>query len=336
VESVLIDTWLLGEEGLSVVDQAAISMGRSDARRLAETLGFTLEDRERVANIASELCNNQLAHAREGTLLLRTIERSGVPGIELVAADRGEGIVKPAEALAGNSTKASLGAGLGAVRGFADEVDFDVRLGEGTCVWARKFRESVPRAREVGILGRPHPLERVGGDHACFVRGAHLTLAVADGIGHGPEAAHAAQEAIRAVTEGRGDDPESLLKRAHTLSAQTRGAVMAIARVDEHVNEVSVASAGNTSTAIVGPKGIERFGGSSFALGSRVPHPRIRLSHATLTRWDAVVLHTDGISSRFNPNLDPDLLRQHPLLIAHRILLDFGVENDDGLVLVAR
>ena len=45
----------------------------------------------------------------------------------------------------------------------ADEVDIDVRLGEGTCVWARKFASPVPKAREVAIFGRPCEGEAVSG-----------------------------------------------------------------------------------------------------------------------------------------------------------------------------
>src|SRR5690348_18021281 len=41
---------------------------------------------------ASELGQNQIRHARFGSLGVRDIERGGIRGIEIVAADRGEGI----------------------------------------------------------------------------------------------------------------------------------------------------------------------------------------------------------------------------------------------------
>ena len=130
--------------------------------------------------------------ARLGEMAIRRIERGGVPGIEVLAQDRGKGIVDPTVALAGGDARAEpgagLGIGLGGVYRLADEVDFDVRQGEGTFIAARKFSEPV-RRQEVAVLARPRPGEEEGGDEALFAwQGDDLFLAVADGLGHGPAA----------------------------------------------------------------------------------------------------------------------------------------------------
>ena len=49
-----------------------------------------------------------------------------------------------------------------------DEVDFDVRWDEGTCVRARKFATPPLVRRELGVLGRPYQGESISGDHASW------------------------------------------------------------------------------------------------------------------------------------------------------------------------
>src|SRR6185295_18454260 len=92
--------------------------------------------------------------------------------------------------------------GLSSVLRLADEVDFDVRIGEGTCVFARKLVEPPPHKSEVAIFGRPHVGERISGDDAAFVRdGSSLLIAVADGLGHGSEARAASGAAVSFVRD---------------------------------------------------------------------------------------------------------------------------------------
>jgi anti-sigma regulatory factor (Ser/Thr protein kinase) len=336
VESILIDTWLGEHESIPVLDSASASSVRARAQLEAEAAGFSREDGARLTNVASELATNQLAHAHQGVIVIRQIERDGVPGVEVIAADYGDGIADPSAALAGTSTRAGLGAGIAAVREFSDEVDFDVRLGEGTCVWARKFREPVPRWREIGIVGRPHPHERVSGDHAFFVRaGSRLTVAVADGLGHGPEARLASSTAIRAVAQHADDALPEVLLSAHALLKDTRGAVMAVARLERDRGEVELASVGNVSVQLCQPRSSQRFSGSSFTLGLRGRNPRVWTEATPVTPWDALVLYTDGVSSK--AEVDREQLRgEHPVVLAHQLLLRFGVDHDDALVLVAR
>jgi hypothetical protein len=51
---------------------------------------------------------------------------------------------------------------------------------------------------------------------------------------------------------------------------------------------------------------------------------------------DVLILFSDGINSRADLERDLDLLREHPIVIAHQFVERFGRDNDDVLVLVAR
>ncbi len=292
-----------------------------------------------LVNVASELAHNQLAHARGGFIAVRPVVRRGVQGLEVIAADHGEGIADPSRALEGRPSRAgSLGVGLAAVCELADEVDFDVRWGEGTCVFARVFSHVATRGLEVGILGRPCDGERISGDDAAVARTEdRLLVGVADGLGHGPLAREAAAGAARVLRAAPDAAPDAVLAASHRALAGTRGAVMAVCAIEEGTRDVLLASVGNVSAHVYGFGPSRRFDGSSFVLGDpgRAPR-RISTENRRLERAEVLVLFTDGVSSRANLEGDRDLLRQHPIRIAQQVLERFGGSRDDALVLVVR
>jgi anti-sigma regulatory factor (Ser/Thr protein kinase) len=339
VATALADQWLGGADALATLDEASVSAARELVRAEGARIGLPAAPIARLVNVASELAHNQLAHARGGQIAVRPVVCAGVQGLEVVAADRGEGIADPARALAGRPSRpGSLGVGLAAVCELADEVDFDIRLGEGMCVFARVFAHASTRGLEVGILGRPCGGESISGDDAAVAReGSRLLLGVADGLGHGPLAREASAGAARVLRESPGAPPDAVLGACHRALAQTRGAVMAVCAIEETTRDLTIASVGNVSAHVYGLGPSRRFDGSSFVLGDAGRAPRrIATERRLLSRPDLLVLFTDGVSSRTNLDGDRDLLRQHPILIAQQVLERFGGSHDDALVLVVR
>ncbi len=314
-----------------------MSAARERVRAEGARVGLPPTQIARLVNVASELAHNQLAHARGGHIAVRSVLRGGVRGLEVIAADHGEGISDPARALEGRPSRpGSLGVGLAAVCELADEVDFDVRFGEGSCVFARVFEHAPTRGLQVGILGRPCDGERVSGDDAVVVReGDRLLVGVADGLGHGPLAREASAAAAQVVREAAGAALDAVLGSSHRALAHTRGAVMAVCAIEESSRDLAIASVGNVSAHVYGCGPARRFDGSSFVLGDpgRAPR-RIPTERRRLERAEILVLFTDGVSSRANLEGDRDLLRQHPIRIAQHVLERFGGSHDDALVLV--
>jgi anti-sigma regulatory factor (Ser/Thr protein kinase) len=337
VEALLIDTWLRGAEPLAIVDVASVSLARELVKREGEALGLPPLPLANLAVVVTELAQNHLAHAEEGMIIVRPVARDGVPGLEIVAADRGEGIADPARALAGRtSAPAGLGTGLEGVCSLSDEVDIDVRWGEGTCVWARKFATTVRRRRSVGVLGRPHPSERVAGDHAAFVRDEEgLILAVADGLGHGVRAREAAEASVLRVVRSPSNSLPDLLRESHVDLARTRGAVMTLARVNERAGRVSLAGVGNVGATIFRHDRPRLFTGSSFVLG--MPGPmRMNEEEQELAAGDTLALYTDGVSHRKASLQGRALFREHPIVVAQALLEGEADAPDDALALVVR
>ena len=191
------------------------------------------------------------------------------------------------------------------------------------------------RGRRVGVYGRPFPGEPVSGDDALFVRGAGaLLLAVADGLGHGPLARTASATAMAVLADRPGLSLEALFGECHSALSGTRGAVMTAARLDD-LGSLTLAAVGNVGAHVYGPGTTGRFGGSSFVLGTRAPVHRVASETRLMGARDVLVLFSDGIKSRFDLAGELDLLREHPVVVAQRVVERFARPDDDVLVMVA-
>ncbi len=339
MEALLIDEWLRGLDPVFVIDEASLTLVRDRIKQVAAEHGVVGEIVDRAVLVATELGRNHLRHARSGRIAANVIQRGGHQGLELVAVDRGAGLVDVAGSIdALPRTEGTLGLGIGSIRRLSSEVDFDVRAGEGTGIRARLFDRTASRRREVGIFGTPHREERVSGDHARAhrVEGA-LVLAVCDGLGHGPLAREAAAAAMAIFDERPDDSPSGIIEKCHRRLADTRGVVMAICRLDEVTATMEVVVVGNIEVQVCAPRAVRRLGGVSAIVGGRGgPRLRLRTERVPVREDEVVIAATDGISSRLSVEQDFPLLRMHPAVIAQRIMERFARANDDALVLVAR
>src|SRR5438477_11895570 len=95
----LIARWFGSATAFPIYDEASVSSARLRVRDAGRQTHASTNLIESAALIASELTHNQLAHARQGYLSVSAIERDGIKGIELRAADIGPGIERPAQAM---------------------------------------------------------------------------------------------------------------------------------------------------------------------------------------------------------------------------------------------
>lgn len=338
MDTLLIERWLDGCPFLSTADDASPSAAREAYRAIAAEQGLGADVVAEMVLVVSELATNQLRHARLGRIGFRPIEREGVKGVEIIAADRGPGIADPTSAiLSMPRATGSLGAGVSSVLKFSHEVDFDVRMGEGTCVWARRFQRPVSRRREVAVLGRPISGELRSGDDATFFRRDELLyVAVADGLGHGAAAREASSAAIEVVRRPFTSHHE-VFAATHEALAHTRGAVMTIVEIDEAEKVIMQTAVGNVSAMIVGKDGVRTFVAPSLVLGPQREAIRVRTRterHELSSPHDLVLLFSDGLTTKTRLDVRDTVVRAHPLRIAHHLLSTFGRDSDDATVIV--
>jgi anti-sigma regulatory factor (Ser/Thr protein kinase) len=333
----LLSHWLEGLDAVLTLDEGSISVARERVRAVGRAQRLAEPEVERMAIVVSELARNQLIHAHGGAVAVLPVTRGGVPGVEVIAADKGKGIADPTEALRGQgNVTGSLKAGLEGVVRQADEVDFDVRWGEGTCVRARKFAAPPPYRSEVGLLGRAHQGEPLSGDHALWIWSEEaLLIGVVDGLGHGPGAREAADRAMELMRERSSLAPEHLLEHCDHGLQGTRGAAAGVVRLERRSGTVSQACVGNIATLVCKPGRVDMLSCSPGVLGISRQRTRATRSAAQLRPGELLVMHTDGLSTRTTVE-DAVLLRHHPLVVAHTLMSRFSKNHDDALVAVVR
>src|ERR1700742_3294789 len=220
---------------LAVQDQSQVSETRRRATEMAERQGFGKTDSGRVALVATELATNILKHGQGGEVLVGAYGEGKDGGIELIALDKGPGISNVAASLAdGYSTAGTAGKGLGAVVRQSHFVDIASWPGNGAAILARLKPGQPPEGSSdtsrVGAVSVPMLGEEVCGDSwSVSVGPEETTLLVADGLGHGPEAAEAAVEAVRLFHRYNGHQVPTLLEYVHGGLRATRGAAVSIA-----------------------------------------------------------------------------------------------------------
>jgi anti-sigma regulatory factor (Ser/Thr protein kinase) len=320
---------------LRVDEPSAVAASRHAAMTLASQIGFPAAGADRLALAVTEAASNLHKHAREGALLVRISRDAGSPGIELVTIDAGPGLPDPAAAQRdGHSTAGTLGIGLGSIRRQADFCDIYSSAGRGTALVARFWAAAglSPAIRCAGLT-RPIIGETECGDaYMADGAGGVLTAVLCDGLGHGPLAAAAAQEALAAVFDGPSGEPAALLERAHRRMARTRGGALAIAQMDG--SAVRFAGLGNVAAWIISPD--SRSGMASIPGIAGHQARGFRQFEYSLPPGGIVIMHSDGLSSRWGISSLPGLAGRDPLITAAALLAEAGRHRDDAGILVIK
>ena len=334
---------------LEVREQSDIGECRRIAKRLAQTHGFDEEQTGKISIVATELATNLVRHGGGGEMLLQMLEDGVTPQFEIMAIDRGPGMHDVAQCLRdGYSTSGTAGTGLGAASRLSTAFDLFSEPGKGSVVLSRVTRRldavsrsapAVPTASaghlEFGAVCVPLAGESECGDSWRIADdGARFSLLVADGLGHGALAASASRSAAEAFEEGPFDDPVAVLRNVHRRVAGGRGTVAACAQIHLAGEKLAYAGVGNISGVIVEPSRSRGMVSVNGILGTQVP--RSKQFDYDYPADAVVVLHSDGLSARWQLADHPGLHLHHASVIAGVLFRDCARKNDDATVLVAR
>ncbi|MFD3699658.1 SpoIIE family protein phosphatase [Streptomyces sp. NPDC058646] len=289
---------------------------------------------DQAAVVASELASNIDKHASDGALYIQPLPLGG--GLEILAADHGPGMPELQLCLSdGYSTTNTLGAGLGAVRRIDTAFTIDTRAGTGTLACARLALPDDPQAsrQDVGLVCLPAENELHSGDAAAVLdTGAVRTAAVIDGLGHGPDAAEAAQTALRSFRTTVERPLPDIVTAMHRALRHTRGAAVGLVRL--HAERAEYCGIGNVRMVALSPGTVHhRLTGKPGMVGWRLPAPHTR--RLLLPTGAAVVMHSDGIDLRWAHTPADFLLRLPMSLLAAAVAHRHRHVRDDATVLAA-
>ena len=326
---------------IAVSDLSQVGEARRAVELEAKLADFDATQRARAAIVATEIATNIARHTRGGEVVYGMVEAPGGPAMEILGIDRGPGMADPDRCLGdGYSTRSTPGNGLGAIRRQSEEFDLHSSVERGSVVLARMHAgkpdrgAALPPLRFGGVC-IAYPGEPVCGD-AWRIRWNEdgYALMVVDGLGHGLLANEAAEAAAETFEASPFLPPVEMVERIHQRLHNTRGATAAIARFDSGRERLSYSGIGNISGRLLsdaGARGLISVNGTAGGSVSRIQqfeyeHP----AGATL------VMHSDGLQSRWDPDADPGLARRHPAILAGALYRDHQRGRDDVSVVAVQ
>jgi phosphoserine phosphatase RsbX len=187
-----------------------------------------------------------------------------------------------------------------------------------------------------GAATRTCPGETTTGDVGLVLDAAGGVLVAAfDGLGHGEQAAVAAETARDVLRERAGPRLRAILVACHEALRATRGASVGIAFFSPAAASLEWAGVGNVTGVVVAgaPGGAEpRWLGFDGGLAGHAL-PDTRVVRLALRHGDVLIVVTDGVRPAFARDLG---LAGGPEEIAERILAGHWTGRDDAIAVVAR
>lgn len=322
-------------------DRSNVAEVRRAAVACARALGWSDTACGETEIVATEVATNLVKYARDGIVALAsTADGAKSDSLLVVAIDRGPGIADVARSFAdGFSTSGSPGTGLGAIRRLSYRTDV-LSAPDGTVMIAElRNRAAKPAAdgnrRPISLagFGVPKDGEIVNGDawaHRWF--GQTLAIMVCDGLGHGYEASKAAARAIECFEGDGWETPKQAIELANEGLRPTRGAAAAVAVLDAAARRVRFCGVGNIVAGIVADEHSRQLVSHNGILGT------MRRIGEFEYEWPAgatLIMHSDGLTSRWPVTQWSGVWRRHPALIAGVAYRDLVRGTDDAVVVVA-
>ncbi len=341
---------MAAQQRYEIAEASQIAYARRSIGELARGLGFNETAAGELAIVVTECGTNLLKHAGRGELLVRPLVDGGAGaapryGIEVLCIDNGPGIHDLHRCFEdGYTTAGSPGNGMGAIERLSDELDIWSAPAHGTVLrvvfWNAPGAANAPAPQlTYGVVNLPLQTETVSGDAwSVHAHDDEFTVLVADGLGHGPLANVAAIEAAKTLAAHGGFSLDRIMDAANDALRPTRGAAVGIARMPAFASTagmpVTFAGIGNISASVWTETTHKHLVSHSGIVGHATR--RAQIFDVPYAPGALVVLHSDGLTSRWDLARYPGLAMRHPALVAAVLYRDFSRGRDDITVFVAR
>lgn len=321
-------------------DSSRTAEVRRAARRLAVDSHYDETRAETFSIVTTEICTNMLKHGGGGQIVLRQVLDKDSDFVEILGLDQGPGIEDISVSMRdGQSTTGTMGTGLGAIQRLSSYWALYSKPGKGTAILARVARTPEGRAAGLNTAGLVSAKagESESGD-AWGIRSTSTiqTIVMADGLGHGPEAAKAARTAVEFNAASGPATPLELVQGIHGSLRATRGAAIAVAQLDREQRTVMFAGLGNISALICEPEKPSQHMVSMHGTAGAAGQIRYRQFSYPWVPGAVLILHSDGIGTKWDCRNYPGLLNCDSALIAGVLYRDYCRGSDDASIVVVK
>ena len=321
-------------------DRSYFSLLKKEIHRRAEEAGMGIDKLNALDLVIAEMTSNLFKYGDGGEILMGLIENNGNPYVEVISIDHGPGMLNPEKMLIdGVSTTNTLGHGLGSIQRLSDTFDLYSQPEWGTIVLSRIYHNAKVNEKkivEVHPLVVAKPGEKTSGDgFLCIQTDKYLKMMLADGLGHGPEANHAVNEAATAFRTCRDYSPVETMRYIHPAIKKTRGAVINITCFDYRTKIWSSAGIGNIAARIMGPVVLKNHMSYNGIVGHNIPGSMNDQQYAG-AEYNRVILSSDGIKTRWDLNKYPRIHKHDQTILAAAIYKDQARKTDDMSIIIAK
>ncbi|MCX2480837.1 SpoIIE family protein phosphatase [Pedobacter sp. MC2016-15] len=328
-------------KSFSASDRSYFAIIKKEIHNLASSLNFDLHRIAELDIIVAEITSNLHKYANGGELLVGGFEVDQNCYIELICIDNGPGMTDLTRMMSdGYSSSSTMGHGFGSIKRLSDEFDIFSSKGWGTILVSRVFKTPIAKKVKKGFEIRPlvvaKPGESTSGDGFYVKTTAdYIKILVGDGLGHGPEANHAVNEAVKAFKQCPEHSPVEILRFLHTSVRKTRGLVATVAVIDTKTKQMRIAGVGNISTKLSGFLASKSHLSYNGIVGHNIPNT-MNDQILDLKEYNLLTMCSDGMKSRWDINRFPSLIRADLSIQAAAIYKDFARLTDDMSVITAK
>jgi len=322
-------------------DRSYFSLIKKEIHRMAMEGGINPTRTNQLDLIVAEMTSNLFKYSNDGELLMGVFPNGGNPYVELISIDNGPGMINPSKMMQdGVSTTNTLGHGLGSMKRLSDTFELYSQIGWGTIVLSRVYSEPDKVKLQNKLIMRPivvyKPGEKTSGDGFTYKKtDKYLKMMLADGLGHGPEANKAINEAAIAFKVFPDYSPTETIRFIHNAIKKTRGAVINIVGYDYDRKSWSSAGVGNIAARMSGPVNFKNHMSYNGIVGHNIPGT-MNDQEYPVEEFNQVMLCSDGIKTRIDMARYPMMYKYDLTILAAAIYKDHARRNDDMSVVIAK
>ena len=327
-----------------IEDRSFFAIIKKEVAKEGKALGFSPEKIGKLQLVVAELTSNLLKFGeRNRELLWKTVQNKGEVAIEILALDKGPGISSIAQALEdGFSTSGTAGEGLGAVKRQSDYFELSSQPGQGTIVLSRIFKnDESPGAGNpftFAALSIAKPNEKLCGDGYYIEYEPEkevFNILIIDGLGHGEGAFLASQAAIDVYKTLPKDSPHETLRKIHAEIKKTRGGVAMVVKYGFKQEMLSFCGVGNITGKTINYQSSKFFPSFNGIVG-HVLSSRIHNHEVPWERGNLLLLHSDGVTSRWDLARYQQVQKSDPAILAACLYRDYSRGNDDTTIIISK
>ena len=209
-------------------------------------------------------------------------------------------------------------------------------MNRGTVNSAHVIAQEIPTLIDWGMAAHACRGELESGDALLVKAIPHgVLIGVADGLGHGVQAAESARAALGLAESHATDSLTDIVQLCHFALRKMRGAALTLVAIDESTGTLTWLGVGTVAgTLLHAGAGLDTHSSLLLrggVLGQRVP--AVTSASLPIAPGDTLVLVTTGARWYADRTTIP---RGTPDVMAHRLLAESATPDEDALVVVAR